>query len=187
MRGLGAAGNLPRRRRWKLRRRVRLAVEHAAARVVPQAIAGRRARRARLDADYRQPHGERVGSRNWRYRRCHRDSRPPAAPQPRHHEPRRQVSSTRETALGTDPSALHRQGIGEVDLNHGVDSACRLGVKTKRRLTLRSASALAAQRKTRHCAHRRVRLMSAWSKVTVELKPRGLYAPFAVRGATEVR
>src|SRR6266496_3307433 len=70
-----------------------------------------------------------------RQRSCHGDSRSPAAPQSRHHDPRRQLSAAREATVGTHSTEVGREGAGEVDLNQGVNSKCRPGVKTGCRLT----------------------------------------------------
>jgi|GEM_PF-1079629 len=102
-------------------------------------------------AGNQQPCGERMGDRVRRHRGGYGDPRSAAAPQPRHHDPRRQLSTTRETALRTHAATFAREGVGEVDLNQGVNSKCRQGVKTwvvvefqpMRRYTTRPSRALA--------------------------------------------
>jgi len=66
--------------------------------------------RARQHADYLQPLGRRMGHRVRRRLLRHRDPRPAATPQPRHHHPRRQLSPARETPLGPDQGRAARPG-----------------------------------------------------------------------------
>ena len=81
------------------RRRARLPAVRARRRA-PVLPAGLAALRARQPADHEQPGDRRVGHGVRRPGGGDRDPRPAAAPQPRRHDPRRQLPAAREAPLG---------------------------------------------------------------------------------------
>ena len=73
------------------------------------------------------------GRRLRRRRGGHRHPRPAAAPQPRHHHPRRQLPAAREAPRW--PGAPGRRATRRLSGNPGVSSWCRRGVSSGCRLT----------------------------------------------------
>jgi len=81
--------------------------------------------RGRQHADHRQPCGRRMGHGVRRSDRGDRDPRPLAAPQPRHHHPRRQLPAAREAPIRPVQSA---GGRGNRSGSAGMNKACPGGL-----------------------------------------------------------